>query len=146
MKLKRDMAAGLMFSAIGLGALVIALGYPFGSTLNMGPGYFPTIVSGLMLALGIVLTVRELRAQDAALLTDIAWRPLAIIIAAVAGFAVLIQHGGLIPAVCFLTAVGWYADPRRSLRALPVQLAVGIVVPILIFRVGLNLPIPLWRF
>ncbi|MGS1097458.1 tripartite tricarboxylate transporter TctB family protein [Aquamicrobium terrae] len=146
MKLKRDMVAGLVFSTIGLGALAIALGYPFGSTLNMGPGYFPTLVSGLIVVLGIALTIRELRAGNGALLTDIAWRPLAIIIAAVAGFAILIQHGGLIPAVCFLTAVGWYADPRRSLRALPVQLVIGILVPILIFRIGLNMPIPLWRF
>lgn len=144
--MRRDVVAGAMFAGIGLFALIIAWNYPFGSTLNMGAGYFPIIVSSLILVFGIVLVIRELRIGDATPLKDIAWRSLLIITVAVLGFALLIDRFGLIPAVSFLVVVGWYADPHRSVRALPAQLALGILLPILIFRIGLNMPFKLWVF
>lgn len=146
MKATRDLIAGLMFSGLGLAALIIARNYPFGSTLNMGAGYFPMIVSALILIFGIVLVVQELVKNNGPALGDIAWRPLLIITAAVIGFALLIDTGGLIPAVVFLVAASWFADSGRKGRQLPVQIVIGIVVPILIFRLGLNMPIKLWMF
>jgi hypothetical protein len=144
MKATRDLIAGLMFSGIGLAALIIARNYPFGSTLNMGAGYFPTIVSALILFFGVILVIQELAKGNGPALGDIAWRPLLIISAAIIGFAVLIDTAGLIPAVAFLVVVSWLADTGRKWRQLPVQIAIGIVVPILIFRLGLNMPIKLW--
>lgn len=146
MKATRDLMAGLMFSGIGLAALIIARNYPFGSTLNMGAGYFPTIVSTLILIFGIILVVQEFAKGDGPTIGDIAWRPLFIVTGAVIGFALLIDTGGLIPAVAFLVVVSWFADTARKRRELPIQIAIGIVVPILIFRLGLNMPIKLWIF
>jgi hypothetical protein len=134
MKVTRDLVAGLMFSGIGLAALIIARNYPFGTTLNMGAGYFPAIVSGLIFFFGLILVVQEVIKGKGPVLGDIAWRPL------------LIDTGGLIPAVAFLVAVSWFADPARNWRHLPVQIALGIALPILIFRLGLNMPITLWAF
>lgn len=146
MKIRRDIAAGVFFSVIGLSALLMGLQYPIGTTFSMGPGYFPTIVSALMLILGLTLSVRSIRAADGPLLADIAWRPLIIILASVLGFALVIDRWGMIPALLVLGTVGWYANPQRSLKLLPAQLAVGVLVPVLIFRFGLNMPIPLWSF
>jgi hypothetical protein len=146
MKATRDLIAGLMFSGIGLAALIIARNYPFGTTLNMGAGYFPTIVSALILAFGVILVIQEMIKGNGPALGDIAWQPLFIITGAVIGFALLIDTGGLIPAVAFLVAVSWFADPARKWRHLPIQIVVGILVPILIFRVGLKMPINLWAF
>ena len=42
----KDFWAGLMFVATGAAAMFIARNYPFGSTLRMGPGYFPTSWAG----------------------------------------------------------------------------------------------------
>ncbi len=38
----KDFWAGLMFAGTGAAAMFIARNYPFGTTLRMGPGYFPT--------------------------------------------------------------------------------------------------------
>lgn len=146
MKVTRDLIAGLVFSGIGLAALIIARNYPFGSTLNMGAGYFPAIVSALILFFGVVLIIQEMIAGNGPAFGDIAWRPLLIITGAVIGFALLIDRSGLIPAVTFLVMASWFADPGRNWRQLPVQIVIGIAVPILIFRLGLKMPINLWAF
>ncbi len=146
MKATRDLIAGLVFSGIGLAALIIARNYPFGSTLNMGAGYFPVIVSTLILIFGIVLVIQEIIRGNGPAFGDIAWRPLLIITGAVIGFALLIDTGGLIPAGAVLVVAGCFADPARKWQHLPVQIAIGIAVPILIFRLGLNMPINLWAF
>lgn len=146
MKVTRDLIAGLVFSGIGLAALIIARNYPFGSTLNMGAGYFPVIVSALILFFGVVLIIQEMIAGNGPAFGAIAWRPLLIITGAVIGFALLIDRGGLIPAVTFLVVASWFADPGRNWRQLPVQIVIGIAVPILIFRLGLKMPINLWAF
>ena len=55
-RLSRDVAAGLLFVAIGVAALVAGSDYRSGTLLNMGPGYFPRIVSALMIVLGALVT------------------------------------------------------------------------------------------
>lgn len=142
MPITKDGLGGLLFAAIGLFALLTSQSYPAGTALSMGPGYVPTVVSTLILALGVLLFVRGLRREPGAEILAIAWRPLALVSAAIAGFAVLIQFGILV-AVTYLVVVSWLADPNRSLKALPALVGVGIGVTILIFKLGLNLPIPL---
>ena len=79
-------AAGLLFLAVGAGAVGIARDYQIGSALHMGPGYFP-IALGLLLA--IVGAASVLRAS---VVTEdrpgrIALRPVLAIGAAVVVFA-----------------------------------------------------------
>ena len=40
----------LMLIAIGAAAVMIARDYPFGTALRMGPGYFPTVLGGILVA------------------------------------------------------------------------------------------------
>ena len=53
----KDFLAGLMFIGIGVAAFVAALDYPFGSTLRMGPGYFPRVLAGIMIVFGIAIVI-----------------------------------------------------------------------------------------
>ena len=53
-----DFLAGLLFILIGGLAIVIARNYPMGSAMRMGPGYFPTVLGGLLCLFGIYLFVR----------------------------------------------------------------------------------------
>lgn len=140
MHITKDSLGGLLFAAIGLSALLMSRSYPAGSALSMGPGYFPTIVSSLMLGLGVLLFLRGLRAPADDAPIAVAWRPLALITAAIAGFAFLIEFG-IIVSVTYLVIAAWFADPNRKARALIVLIVIGILVPILIFSVGLKLPI-----
>ncbi len=51
----------MLFVAVGLAAVVIGRRYPFGTTASMGPGYFPAVLGGLLVALGAVAAGRSLR-------------------------------------------------------------------------------------
>lgn len=145
MRITKDGLGGLLFAGIGLMALLISWSYPAGSTLSMGPGYFPRAVSALMLIFGLMLYVRSLRESEPEAAMEIAWRPLGIITAAIVGFACLIQFGTIV-AVAFLVVTAWFADPRRKRKTVPALLLAGIIIPILIFNYGLNLPIKIWGF
>ena len=48
----RDVIGGLVVMAIGAGFLLSGQALDLGSSLRMGPGYFPTILSILMIASG----------------------------------------------------------------------------------------------
>ena len=53
----RDVWAGVMLIATGAAAVIIARDYAFGTSLRMGPGYFPSVLGGLLVLLGVgVLT------------------------------------------------------------------------------------------
>ena len=43
---RKDFWSGLMLIVTGGGAIFIARNYQFGSSLRMGPGYFPTVLGG----------------------------------------------------------------------------------------------------
>ncbi|MBX3539479.1 MAG: tripartite tricarboxylate transporter TctB family protein [Chelatococcus sp.] len=143
MPITKDGIGGVLFIAIGLTALMLARHYPAGSALSMGPGFVPVIVSSLLLGLGVLLFCRGIlhRNEEQERVT-IAWRPLLLVTAAIVGFALLIQFG-LIVAVTYLVIAAWIADPNRSRRALPALIVIGIGMTVLIFKVGLQLPISL---
>ena len=51
----KSVVCGAMFAAIGVGAFIAALSYPFGNAQRMGPGFFPMMLSGLLALLGILI-------------------------------------------------------------------------------------------
>jgi len=146
MRMTKDLLGALTFTGIGALALAACWRYEMGTALRMGPGYFPRIVSGLILILSVVNVIRALcdPAGDARL--GFAWRPLSILLLSITGFALLIQPFGIVPAVAFLVVGSWFANPARRLRSLPPLLAVGIALPILIFNIGLNMPLKILGF
>jgi hypothetical protein len=54
----KDFWAGLMFIGFGLGFVLVALNYPMGAAVRMGPAYFPTVLGGLLAILGGVVFLR----------------------------------------------------------------------------------------
>ena len=55
----KDFWSGLMFIGFGLFFLLVARNYPMGTALRMGPAYFPTMLGGLMAALGAIVFFRS---------------------------------------------------------------------------------------
>jgi hypothetical protein len=60
----KDVWSGAMLIAIGLAAVFTARNYPFGTTLRMGPGYFPSVLGGLLILAGLYLVAKGLRAPE----------------------------------------------------------------------------------
>lgn len=138
----KDFLAGLMFIAIGGVAMFMARDYPFGSALRMGPGYFPTVLGGLVLLGGIVVLIEGLIKQTPITRT---WSVRALIILPLASlvFGVLMEYAGFVPAIFGLTLLSALASPQFRWKE-QLVLAVGLTAGCVgLFVYGLGLPYPL---
>jgi len=54
----KDFWAGLMFIAFGGGFMYISGNYAMGTAVRMGPAYFPTVLGGMLMALGAMVLFR----------------------------------------------------------------------------------------
>lgn len=141
----RDIIGGGLFTLIGLGAYLIALGYNPGTALNMGPGYLPRAVAAAMVVLGLVQIIGALRNKGQRdLVEGFNWRALILILGAIITFALLVKPAGIIPAVSLMIVIAWFADPARKTRHLPALLVIGNLLPILIFNLLLKMNLKLW--
>jgi putative tricarboxylic transport membrane protein len=114
-----------------------------GSAMNMGPGFMPRILCGLLLLVGFVLIVRAARMQ-ADPIGAIRWRPLVTISAAILLFAVTLRGLGL--AITTVLTIGVSSLSIRYARPIEITLvAVGMAVfAVGLFVVLLKLDIPIW--
>ncbi|WP_245636720.1 tripartite tricarboxylate transporter TctB family protein [Azospirillum thiophilum] len=143
MRSPRDLAAGLLLSAIALCGLWLAREWQAGSLAMMQAGFFPRLICGFLLAMGLVTLLRGLTADGPATL-GWAWRPSVAITGAVVAFAALLDRLGLVLAILALIGIGGLAG--RPLRpgpftALWATLATGCIA---IFSWGLGLPLQIW--
>jgi Tripartite tricarboxylate transporter TctB family len=61
----KDFWAGLMFIAFGLSFMYVAQNYAMGSSVRMGPAYFPTVLGGMLAVLGGVVFLRAFVSKNA---------------------------------------------------------------------------------
>src|SRR5579862_1529847 len=126
---RQDLIAGMLSIAFGAFMLDRALTYPMGSPLRMGPGFFPTVLSALIIILGAGLALYGLKRQPAASMREFSIRPVVTIAAGIALFAVLIERFGVAPATIALVLVSSLAERRwRPARALIVAAAMTVAV------------------
>lgn len=134
-----DRLAGLVFILLGAVFLWLGVDFGFGSMLRMGPGFFPVILSGLLIAAGFVISGKSLVADEAVKMPRVG--PMARVLGAMVIFAAFMQPLGsylTLPVVVLLAASASPAFRWRS--ALP--LAAGLTLcSDLIFRVALGLPL-----
>ena len=144
MEKSRDVVGGLIVMAIGTGFLMTGRDLEMGTSYRMGPGYFPTILSILMIALGSIITLLALRAPAFENgLGLLPWRGLALIIGAPLAFGATLVGLGLAPAVLMVVlATAWssrYASVRSSV---PLSFGLAAFCALLFIRL-LGLPLPL---
>jgi Tripartite tricarboxylate transporter TctB family len=138
----KDFWAGIMLIVIGVAALFIAREYRFGSALRMGPGFFPTILSGILIAFGVCIMAVGLRSgekiQESLSLRALVLLPLSLVL-----FGVLMEKAGFIPALAALVFVS--AASGREFKFVEVLLLTVLltVASAALFIWGLSLPYPL---
>ncbi len=143
---QKDLCAGLLFMAIGATAVAVAAHYPFGATRNMGPGYFPVVLGGILILLGAVIAGRAIRSREIATLPTVRIRPLLLVTLSLLVFAALLERFGLVPAIVaavVVSCLGGHDLRWREVLLLAAILAAGSV---LIFHIGLGLPFTLWSW
>ena len=138
----RDFWAGVMLIATGVASVFIARTYPFGTAFRMGPGYFPSILGGILIVFGLSLLVRGLRSTDK-IVGGWSLRALIVLPLSFVLFGWLMDHAGFVPALVVLifgSALG-----SREFKLVEVLLLTAIVtlmsVGIFIWLLGLPYPL-----
>jgi hypothetical protein len=141
----KDFWSGLMFLVIGLAFAGFAQQYALGSAQRMGPGYFPTVLGGLLAILGLVIAIRGVTQHGPdGRIERFHLGPLAIILGAVALFGFLLRPAGLVAALVVLIGVSAYASHEFRMREV-IPLALFLVLLVLaVFIWGLGMVIPVW--
>ncbi len=138
----RDFWAGMMLIGLGAAAMFIARDYRFGSALRMGPGFFPTMLGGILIVFGLCIMATGLRSkekfQGRLSLRALIMLPLSLIL-----FGFLMERAGFIPALVVLVFVA--AASEKGFKVLEVLLIALIltVASTAVFIWGLGLPYPL---
>jgi hypothetical protein len=145
MKIKspKDFWAGLMFIAFGLFFMIGARNYQLGSAARMGPAYFPTMLGGLMAAIGGIVFFRSFVVKGGKI-PAFPYRLLLIITLSMLLFGYLLKPIGLVLALAILVVVSAFAGQEFKLKEVLLLSAVLIVLSVLVFVKGLGLPFPLW--
>jgi hypothetical protein len=143
----RDALAGLLFVSIGAFAFFAARDYPVGTLGEMGPGYFPRALGGLLMLIGGVVLLRGLRSlQPVQGRWD--WGALALLTGAMLAFGAGIERIGLVPALALLVGIAAFAGREFRLLEVLVLTVVLNLGAVAVFIWGLQLPYALfaWRF
>ncbi|MBI2294806.1 MAG: tripartite tricarboxylate transporter TctB family protein [Betaproteobacteria bacterium] len=139
----KDFLAGLLFIAIGGLAVAIARDYPMGSAVRMGPGYFPTVLGGLLCLFGVYVLVRGLRSGEK-FKGEWGWKPLALIALSIVLFGFLMDRLGIVPALVATFFVGAFAGREFRFTEVLLLTAVMGAFAVGVFVFGLKLPYPLF--
>lgn len=132
-----------MFVAIGAGFALAAGNYPMGTTVRMGPAYFPTMLGGLLAVLGLIILGAAF-VRDGPAVPGSSRRQLLLVPLAVVLFGLLLKPWGLVVASAVLIVVGALGGSVFRWKEV-VSLFVALAVfSVLTFVKGLGLPIPVW--
>jgi hypothetical protein len=145
-KSERDFWSGLMFVVVGIIFAVGATNYSMGSSARPGAGYFPLLLSVIMAILGAIVLFKSLTIETPGgdPIGHIAWKPLLIIVAAIAVVGVTIELLGMIASIPILIFIASLAGDEFRWREVIANAVVLTVGSWGVFIVGLKLTIPLW--
>lgn len=145
-KSQRDFVSGLLFLVVGVAFAWGATEYAFGTSARPGPGYFPFGLGILLALLGALVLFKALtlESEGGDPIGDIAWRPLLIIVAAVAIFGLALPRLGLIVTLPLLITLSALASKEFHWRDVLISSVVLTAGSWALFILGLKLTIPVW--
>jgi hypothetical protein len=140
----REFYAGAIYIAFGLLGLWFGWAYPMGTAGRMGGGYFPKVLSGLLILFGVIALFRGITVSGKAL-APFRMKPLVLIIAACSLFGLLLQPVGLLGALFLLTVMTAMASQEFRWSPLALAGALALVAACAgVFVWGLSVPLPLF--
>jgi len=145
MKIKspQDFWAGLMFIVFGLFFLIVARDYQMGTAVRMGPGYFPTVLGGILAVLGVVVLLTSF-AMSGPKVPKLSFKPIFFISLALILFGYLLKPIGFVLSVVVLVFVSAFGGHEFKLKEVAILAVILVIFSVLVFVKGLTLPFPLW--
>ncbi len=157
-KSQQDLWAGLMFIAFGLFFILFAMGtpefldklvgtrlipgYQMGSSVRMGPAYFPVVLGGLLAVLGLLVLLDSVVSEGPEV-PKFHFRPLIWIGLSSLAFAYLLKPLGLVLASAALVFVSAYGGHEFKWKEVAIMSVVLVIFSVLVFVKGLALPFPI---
>ena len=141
---RKDLGAGAVFVVFGLAFAFTSTTYDIGTPLSMGPGFFPLVLGGVLVVLGIAVAVKGFVAGEGGDIGPVPWRALVLLLGAILFFGFTVRDLGLVPAL--FVSVLLAALAGRSARIVPaVVIAAGLTaLSVLIFVFALQLRLSLF--
>jgi hypothetical protein len=145
-KSQKDFWSGAMFVVVGIGFAVGATQYSFGSSARPGPGYFPFGLGILLALLGALVLFKALtiETEGGDPIGSIAWKPMALIVAAIVVAAVSLPRLGMVITLPLLIVVAALASDEFRWRDAAIMSVVLTLVSWGVFIKGLSLTVPVW--
>jgi Tripartite tricarboxylate transporter TctB family len=141
----QDIAAGALFAAIGGSALAVSWTWRTGTLAEMGSGFVPQLVAGLLLLVGLGVFVRGLLTTGEPIQIG-SLRPLLVVTLGVLLFAGTLERFGIVAAVVLVVALSAFV-PNRPRLIVVAALAIGLSAACVgLFVRGLGLPVRVWPF
>jgi hypothetical protein len=136
----RNLARGLFLMAVSLAFGLTALKYPFGDFGRAGPGLFPTVVSGMLLLIGIATVVRSRFVAKVPL--EGHFRNISIILGSLCTVAVVTMFVNMFTAIVAMVFLATLAGSNYSWKR-NVKISIGLCLMALVFAklLGMNLPL-----
>lgn len=137
-----DLLAGLMFIGFGLFfGLSSWFELDLGTARRMGPGYFPLLLSGVLIFLGLLVTAASAR-REGERIGPLAWRGMALILLAPVVFGLTIRGLGFGLSVFLCALIASFASVKMTpVKAVVLALCVTLF-SVLAFSYALGLPYP----
>lgn len=147
MKLRnhQDFWAGIMFVALGVLFVLLSRQYQLGTAAKMGPGYFPTVLGGLLALLGLMIVAGAFaKSNIEAKLAKVGWRELFLVLLGVALFAVLLPRLGMVVSLWILIFVSALASHEFNFKETFISAIASSVLAWAVFAKGLELQMAVW--
>src|SRR5262245_10635431 len=130
---------GALFMVLGLIFVWQSWTLDMGTTLRMGPGYFPSMLAVILLLLGVIILIQATRVKGEPI-GPIAWRGMLLILPAPVFFGLTVRGLGFVPAVFLTSFIASFASIRmKPFAALVLSVSVT-VFSYVVFSRGLGLP------
>ena len=135
----KDFLAGLLMISVGAIAFYMALDYPFGSALRMGPGYFPRVLAGILITFGLYVMIRGIKSGEKVEGTW-GWKALAMITVAFVVFGWLMDRIGMIPSLVVMFFLAALAGHQFKWLEVTILTVLMTAFAWAVFIWGLGLP------
>jgi putative tricarboxylic transport membrane protein len=132
-----------MFIAIAALGFWLLRDVRLGNAMRMGPGYLPTVLCGILLAVGAAMVARSFIVAGAPLER---WyvRPLVFILGSLLVFALGIEHLGLVVTIAGMAVVAALATPESRWLEVAIAALALAAFSAGLFVKALGLPISIW--
>ena len=141
----KDFLAGMMFVLFGAGAMAMSLGLKIGTAGNMGPGYFPFVLGGVLALMGFFILLRGIlwaKAGQAWPVVDP--KPVGIVLLSVVLFSQILKPLGFLLSTAVLVILTSKASHEFRWKEAVVNAAVLVAIVLVVFVYFLEFQLPVW--